>query len=60
MFKVLGILLGAYTAWAAVSGSVYARHHAWGRSVLRHDQPRYFWVVITIYTALSLALLLWF
>ena len=60
MFKILGVLVGIYTVIAAVKGEVYARHRAWGRTVLKDEEPRYFWVVIGIYAVLSVALLVWF
>jgi len=56
MFKALGILVAIYTAYAAVQGAVYAKHRAWGRTIRRSEEPRYFWAVIGIYGALALAL----
>jgi hypothetical protein len=56
MFKVLGIILAVYTIYAAVSGEVYAKSGAGRRTVSRHHSPVYFWVVVAIYGALSLAL----
>lgn len=56
MFKILGIVLAIYTVSAAVAGEVYAKSGASGRTVSKHDSPKYFWVVIGIYTALSVAL----
>jgi len=57
MFKVLGVLLGFYTLYAAVTGVVYAKSGAWGKTVSKTESPRYFWVVIAIYGCLVLALL---
>lgn len=57
MFKLIGILLALYTFYAAISGSVYAKSGPGGRHVSRQESPEYFWVVITIYTGLSIALL---
>lgn len=57
MFKVLGILVGLYTLYAAMNGKVYAKSGAWGRTVSRVDSPEYFWVVIAIYAGLSVALI---
>jgi hypothetical protein len=57
MFKVLGVLVAIYTLYAASKGEVFAKSGPWGRSVSRAESPRYFWVVIAIYGALSLALL---
>jgi len=56
MFKALGILLAIYTAYAAAQGAVYAKHRAWGRTIRRSEEPRYFWAVIGIYGVLALAL----
>lgn len=60
MFKVLGVLVGLYTAWAAVQGEVFAKHRAWGRTVRRDETPKYFWAVIAVYALLALALVLVF
>ena len=57
MFKALGILVGLYAAYAALAGSVYAKSGPGGRSIHRHEEPRYFWTVIVIYAGLSIALL---
>jgi hypothetical protein len=56
MFKVLGLMVGVYTLYAAVTGEVYAKSGAWGRTVSRAESPEYFWVVIAIYAGLALAL----
>lgn len=56
MFKVLGLMVGLYTLYAAVTGEVYAKPGAWGRTVSRAESPEYFWVVIAIYAGLALAL----
>jgi hypothetical protein len=57
LFKGLGILLAIYTIYATSQGEVYAKSGAWGKTISRTDTPQYFWVVITIYALLSLALL---
>lgn len=57
MFKLLGVLIGLYVAFAVVRGEVFAKSGVWGRTVSKLDSPEYFWVVVTIYGALSLALL---
>ena len=56
MFKVLGIILAIYTVYAAIAGEVYAKSGASGRKVSRQETPTYFWVVVAIYSALSIAL----
>lgn len=60
LWDVLGLLVAAYTAYAAFSGRVYARHRAWGRTIQRDDGPRYFWLVIGCYALLAAALVLVF
>lgn len=57
MFKALGILLVAYTAFAVVRGEVYAKAGAGGRAVRRADSAAYFWTVVGVYGALAVALL---
>jgi hypothetical protein len=57
VFRVLGLLLALYTICAALAGAVYAKSGPGGRVVSRDESPGYFWIVIAIYTGLSLALL---
>lgn len=57
MFRLIGVLLALYTAYAVVSGEVFARSGISGRTVLKAESPGYFWVVIVIYAALSVALI---
>lgn len=57
MFKLLGIAVAIYTLYAAQRGEVYAKHRAWGRTIRRSDEPRYFWAVIAVYGLLATALL---
>ncbi len=56
MFKVLGLVVGLYTVYAAVKGEVHAKAGPWGRIVSRSESPEYFWVVIAVYAGLALAL----
>jgi hypothetical protein len=60
LFDLLGVLLAIYTGYAAVTGSVFIRHRGWGRTVLRAEETGYFWTVIAIYGALSVALIAYF
>jgi hypothetical protein len=60
MFILLGIVVGLYTAYAAISGSVYARRGIGGAMVLRDESPINFWATIVCYTLLSLALIIIF
>lgn len=59
MFKALGIVVAAYTLWAALNGKVYARAANWrgGRYIHKAEEPRYYWVVVAIYAGLSVALM---
>lgn len=57
MFKLLGVLVGLYTIYAGMRGEVIARSGPGGRIIHRDSEPRYFWCVIGIYAALSVALL---
>ncbi len=56
MFKALGVVLALYTFYSAQRGEVFAKHRAWGRTIRRGEEPRYFWGVIGIYALLALAL----
>ncbi|KAB2868469.1 MAG: hypothetical protein IT503_12325 [Burkholderiaceae bacterium] len=56
MFEALGWIVGAYALYAAVTGEVFAKAGAWGRTVSRAESPEYFWVVVAIYAGLALAL----
>ena len=57
LFKLLGIAVAAYTTYAAVTGTVYAKSGVRWRIVTRTNASTYFWIVIAIYGALSVALL---
>jgi len=56
MFRLLGIVVAIYTAYAAAQGEVFAKHRAWGRTIRRSEKPGYFWAVIGVYGLLALAL----
>lgn len=57
LFKLLGVLLAAYTLLAVSKGEVYIKSGVWGRSIERTQEPARFWTSIAIYALLSLALL---
>jgi len=57
MFKLLGVAVLCYTAYAVARGEVYAKSGAWGRMVSRAESRDYFWLVIAVYAALGIALL---
>lgn len=56
MFDVLGVLVAIYAAYAALAGEVVVAEGPGARRVRRMESPKYFWVCIAIYSALSLAL----
>lgn len=60
VFDLLGVCLALYVVYAAATGSVYARHRAWGRTVTRQDEAGYFWTIIVVYILLSVALIGYF
>ena len=51
------MLLALYAAYAAISGRVYVKAGARGKTVTRAESPGEFWVSIVIYAGLSVALL---
>ena len=57
MFRVLGILLLIYVAWALSKGEVYAKHRWSGKTIHRNESPGYFAAVIAIYIILGIALM---
>ncbi len=57
MFEPLGLLVGLYAAYAALRGEIYAKAGPGARRVSRDESPEYFWIVVAIYAALSVALL---
>lgn len=57
LFKMLGVLVGLYAAYATLSGKVYAKSGPGGRMVTRRESPRYFWTVVVIYAGLGIALM---
>jgi hypothetical protein len=56
MFKMLGILVAAYTLYAVIRGEVLAKSGPWGRVVSKETSPHYFWIVIVVYAGLAAAL----
>lgn len=55
-FVLIGFLLAAYVAVAALRGEVWVTHRASARCVRRSREPVYFWVCIAIYVGLAVAL----
>lgn len=60
MFRLLGIFVLLYVAYALSRGEVYAKHRWSGRTIYRDQEPRYFMTVIAIYTLLGIFLIAWF
>jgi hypothetical protein len=56
IFTTIGLALAVYTVYGAWSGEVYAKRGVWGRKIFRENSPVYFWIVISIYAALAIAL----
>ncbi|MBW7888602.1 MAG: hypothetical protein H3C35_09625 [Bacteroidetes bacterium] len=60
MFKLIGIAAALYVLYAVISGKVYTKSGVWGKTILRKDDPEYFWFTIVIYAGVSLALFFYF
>lgn len=60
MFAAFGIALALYTVLAAATGQVWSKSGPGGRTVSREASPERFWIVITLYAGLSVALILFF
>ena len=45
MFKLLGILVALYVAYAVATGQVYAKRGLWGSLCKRSERPLYYWAV---------------
>jgi hypothetical protein len=56
MFDLLGGLVAAYVVYALFEGSVLAKRGPWGERIERAVEPHRYWVVITIYAGLAVAL----
>jgi hypothetical protein len=56
VFKLLGVVVALYTVQAALKGEVYAKSGPGGRLISRSESPEYFWAVVVVYGALSVAL----
>ena len=59
LFKGIGILLAAYTVWAAFVGKVHTKSAGLRpmRTVVREEEPVNFWATIVVYGGLSIALM---
>ncbi len=54
---VLGMLIGLDALYALITGKVFAKHGAWGRTVFRADEPVFYWFTTGVYTVLSVLLI---
>lgn len=43
------MLLSLYGVWGLLSGSIWAKHGASAREVVKADEPKTFWVVCLCY-----------
>jgi hypothetical protein len=60
LFKVLGVLVGAYAGYGLFTGEIYGRSGVWGRT-FRRDEDRFgCWSAIVAYAVLALMLLFLF
>ncbi|MBL1141531.1 MAG: hypothetical protein HND53_05800 [Proteobacteria bacterium] len=59
-FKGIGVLVFIYTVYCVFKGNVYAKDKASGRTVIRADEPKYYWSIIIIYFGLSIACFFFF
>jgi hypothetical protein len=57
LFKVLGAAVTLYVVYGLVSGAVYARYRAWGRTFQREVDAAGYWSAIAAYTVLAALLL---
>lgn len=60
LFKGIGILVFIYTVYCLFTGEVYAKDGASGRTVIKADEPGYFWTIMVIYLGLSIAVFFFF
>lgn len=56
LFRIIGLLVGAYALYAALRGEVFAKSGAWGRTIDRGEEPANFWLTVAIYGGLAVAL----
>lgn len=57
MFKLLGILVALYVAYALSIGEVYAKRGVSGATSTRAGEPYRYWSAIAAYALLAIALL---
>jgi hypothetical protein len=57
VFKVLGAAITCYVAYGLLTGAIYARYRAWGRTFYREDDAAGYWSAIAAYAVLAALLL---
>lgn len=57
MFKLLGALAASYIVYCVVTGAVYAKAGAWGRTYRRDQDALGYWGALGSYCVLVLMLL---
>lgn len=57
MFKSLGILLIIYVLYGIYYGGVYAKEGPGGRMIYRTEEPKRYWIIISVYILLAIALI---
>lgn len=60
MFKSMGIILIVYVLYGVYCGGIYAKDGPGGRMFYRSDEPKRYWIIITVYILLALALFFMF
>jgi len=60
LFKLLGVLVGAYAGYGLYSGEIYGRSGVWGRTFRRDEDRLGYWSAIVAYVVLALMLLFLF
>ena len=60
LFKTLGALVCGYVLYSLMTGAVYAKRRAWGRTFLRAEDAAGYWSALAAYVALAGMLLLLF
>lgn len=57
MFKGLGILLIIYVLYGIYCGGIYAKDGPGGRMFYRTEEPGRYWIIISVYVLLAIALI---
>jgi hypothetical protein len=60
MFKILGVLVAGYVTYGFVTGEIYGRYRAWGRTFRRDEDPWRYWGAMVSYSLLATALIFFF